>query len=701
MKSLSKLLWLLTLFALALPEQAAQRVTLTITLTNQPAGLNTITINGAAARTWTNAVGNGSIQILLGTNGTAIASATNLWNQIASYPYANTSLLPQTVTNVVRLLGNVDQVMSASSAGAWATLSLSTQTVVTLTTVRVPITGEPSVTQQEAIATALVDGMFNNVLSSSAVVYDSPVLANFVNIVNAQTIAGAKTFSGALNATNGGVLNNQAATNMAIASGSFTGNAGLVTNGLFVGSTLSNAVAKGSAFNSWQNDTRNTAIGNGAIEGIGFSAETSVGRNSWTSNNNATAVGAAARATGSSSSAFGAGASASGARSMAIGENVSEATDDEIKIGLSSQTVSVPGAITTPTLTVTSSAILSGLTSTNMVNRGNPFQSFASDPTTVQIGTNAQAISVSDIAIGALSKAQFQDALAIGYDAQALSIATVTVGGGGAIVTGGGSTALGWGSLISQPYGVALGATASVGGPNSVALGYGATENFSNSVAIGSGVVGTANNQILLGTTAHTVVAPGGLQTPSLTGMGVFDLTLSHLTLTNSVGYTADPTNGTALWSVNGETYYRNSRASEGSGQTNRLFLRTEQATSAGTAYSLSTTMTNISFGTTQALLLLPTAGTYLIIGNILFTPGALATDVYNFQLYDWTGGTVLTPGYITEGGVTALVTTTREITAITTITSPNHIVFIQGQNATAARGTVIAPTGISYVRLY
>lgn len=192
MKFLSSLL---AVFFLIPSVLAADRITLSIVITNTPALSDTLTVNGNI-RTWTTNVTTPSTQFLIGA---AIgAHTTNMWTGIVGTPY--TGLTPQWIaTNQVNLIGSVGGALTASSAGTWGTLTLSTQTVTTLQAVRVPITGEPTATVRTNIASLLVSNVFNLGLSTEKILPSSTVMENFVNTSTAQTIAGTKTFNANLN----------------------------------------------------------------------------------------------------------------------------------------------------------------------------------------------------------------------------------------------------------------------------------------------------------------------------------------------------------------------------------------------------------------------------------------------------------------------------------------------------------------------
>lgn len=181
------------IFVFALTACASDRITLTVTVTNAPAGHDTFVVNGNT-RTWTNsATASPSTLILIGSD--AGESATNLWNQIGSYGYSGPiSRVAFTSSNVFTLRGQVGQALSASISGTWATLSYSTQTVATLTDVRVPISAEPDTTGtvKTNIASLLTQGL--NSYSRTAIETNTTLASKLVQTDGNQTILGTKTF---------------------------------------------------------------------------------------------------------------------------------------------------------------------------------------------------------------------------------------------------------------------------------------------------------------------------------------------------------------------------------------------------------------------------------------------------------------------------------------------------------------------------
>lgn len=185
----------LLLVAICAPvASATDRITTTITFTNNPADGNTFTFNGAA-RTFKNTVATPATQIAIGAS--FAGTATNFYLQVSAYPYGGGVVVSQTATNVVQLLGAVGQAITASMAGTWGTITYSTQAVAVANTIRVPFSAEPTASVRTNNASQLVSDI--NTYSTTALSDTAPATANLVNKAQAQTITGNKTFNGNLN----------------------------------------------------------------------------------------------------------------------------------------------------------------------------------------------------------------------------------------------------------------------------------------------------------------------------------------------------------------------------------------------------------------------------------------------------------------------------------------------------------------------
>lgn len=395
--------------------QAAERVTLTVTLTNAPADADSLTVIGAV-RTWKDAVATPATQIA--TGGDVGSSATNLFNQVAANPISDSYgplIVQRNGANAVNFIGQVGQAISASISGTWAELSYSTQMVTQLTPVRVPILAEPYAPTRTNVASLIVSNVFNSGLSTEKILASSSVMDNFVDTSENQTIAGNKTFTGkvSLNVvtantfeyfylTNGVIVfepgyfyllfpdggdnkiikadasgfpslvsglgdvvaSTPASSNLVskamgdtvwgqlsqpnawtgtnsfaeitnsfvigsvITNSTIYGTLGTLTNGNLVAPTITNGVARGSAFQSYVNSSSNLELGSGAAVTNSFTGAIAAGQNAKAGANNAAALGN--------------GAVAAYANSTALGASAATTKANQIRLGTASEEVSAP-----------------------------------------------------------------------------------------------------------------------------------------------------------------------------------------------------------------------------------------------------------------------------------------------------------------------------------------------------------------------
>lgn len=200
------------------------------------------------------------------------------------------------------------------------------------------------------------------------------------------------------------------------------------------------------------------------------------------------------------------------------------------------------------------------------------------------------------------------------------------------------------------------------------------------------------------------------VDTLGFSASGTTRLTLSTTLLTTTVpiqqsdstALVADPTAASTQQSVAGEWQYRSSAASEGAGQMNRVHNRGLLVVGAGTDYTLTGTSAAVIFGTTSPIVVLPTAGTYLVMASVqALSDGAGAADVMQVSLFNSTDASSAGLGGVKL--MTAAAGSTSEsamLQAIVTITATKTFT-ITASNLTAARGLIIAArTNISFVRL-
>jgi hypothetical protein len=187
---------------LAFPALAIDRITLTITVTNVPVTSNTLVIN-SSSRYWTNAQSSTTFSTNLVGLGPA---TTNLFNQIAANPYSGPLILRYVDTNQIRLIGTLGGALSASQAGDWASLVLSTQSGPSTFTALYPlenIVGETNRTNQ---ASAFVDGL--NAYATNRFNTNATALGNYLSkgASPLQTVTGPVQFYN-VSGTNSGLTN--------------------------------------------------------------------------------------------------------------------------------------------------------------------------------------------------------------------------------------------------------------------------------------------------------------------------------------------------------------------------------------------------------------------------------------------------------------------------------------------------------------
>lgn len=407
---------------------AAELVTVTITITNNPAGnTNSLTIN-ASTRTWTNSIGASPGTLILQTNTTALAT-TNLLNHLTSYRVQPWHVLSQGSETNLTIRGRVGEVMTVTTAGRWASVTYSTNTVSSPTfIVRVPITVEAA-TNQTNIASMLVTALerATNNLSTN-----NTALANYLSkgASALQEVIAPVLFSGGLRGSNARLTNGftSALTNInpvtsnlvnygnairsegsggnslqvgsnALSSGSMStaiGNSAAATGarnvaiGNSAAATNNDAMAIGTSAQARTNDT--IAIGNGAIASgsaataVGRGAEAvlggvAMGEETFALGVQSTAIGNAATAIYDRGVAIGYTANANHSNSVAIGQNANTTSTNQIRLGTSTETVSIPGMLYAATATNTT------LTGTNHISGDLSFGRYSN--TSIVNGNNA------------------------------------------------------------------------------------------------------------------------------------------------------------------------------------------------------------------------------------------------------------------------------------------------------------------------
>lgn len=339
MKKLLSLLFLLT----ALPALADFRVTVSVTVTNGTTNGQTFVVNGNT-RTWTNSVQSAPVQVL--TNSTANGAKTNLLTQIQTYTFSGPISSADAGSSNFVIYGALNQVMTVTPSLGWALVSYSTQTVTAAYTVRVPGTAEaagPRTNIYSLLTTAINDSSTNSFYENATAVQ------NLLGKTNDQTIAGIKQFTNVQGHWRGQVTS----TNL-------NGTAGNITNGLFKTNifaypTLTNGVNYGAAFRSPGSADFSEQFGTGAAStgdssiALGNTAQASgassvaVGSSANATAEGAIAVGFGPIATASGALAIGYGAASAHTNSTAVGFGATTTTSNQLRLGTSSQFVSIPG----------------------------------------------------------------------------------------------------------------------------------------------------------------------------------------------------------------------------------------------------------------------------------------------------------------------------------------------------------------------
>lgn len=295
---------LLALFTIGCSALAGEFYTITVTVTNTPSTGHSLSINGTT-RIWTNAAITASGFIQSGSD--INDSATNLFSQVSAFPYTGLSLRYGN-SNAVVLSGAV--LSSATLSGTWGTISISTNSSLPGLPVILPLSSMASSNRTYAGSQLVAD---QNTYSTNAINQTNVIASELVGKTNAQTISGAKFFTGA---------NTYSNSSQAFIGGTVSATAGRLTNGVYLTPSLdtpsmTNAVNKGNAFSSEGSAVFSQQFGADATAtGI---LTTALGSDSHATATGATTVGCSSQASSVSSSAFGYSAAALGDAATAIG----------------------------------------------------------------------------------------------------------------------------------------------------------------------------------------------------------------------------------------------------------------------------------------------------------------------------------------------------------------------------------------------
>lgn len=171
---MKRLIAILALLAAVASVNAVDRITLVVTVTGVPISGNSLTVN-SDIRTWGDVNNSATILTnLVGVN----ESTTNLFNQIASYPYSGGTILQYVSANAIRLVGSLGANLSASQFGSWASLTLSTQSGPSTFTAVYPLENIVGATNRTNEASALVYGL--SLFSTQAFATNSASVSNLL-----------------------------------------------------------------------------------------------------------------------------------------------------------------------------------------------------------------------------------------------------------------------------------------------------------------------------------------------------------------------------------------------------------------------------------------------------------------------------------------------------------------------------------------
>jgi trimeric autotransporter adhesin len=506
-------------------------------------------------------VANAAAQIMLTNN--VGNSRTNLKIHLDAYKFKAWHVVAYgTNTNDVVYYAGTNELLSLAVGVGWATVTYFTNTVYASDFVLMP----PNTSQSNSFLIWQMSALATNLQKSTSSIGNlkltNTVATNFTVYGFSSPGSGASSFS-----------IGQDATATAISS-----------------TTVGNQATNSSTFAVVIGDAA-TAVGSQWAVVLGKSAlatnsqhSVTVGATAYVSNAfGSTVLGKGANAKAIDSVALGrlATIGVDHSNSVALGVSAATTTNFQIRLGRSTETVSIPGQLDvtqtsylaraeatnlnaqTATLTNASGAF-SGLTATSLVAHaasltnaaGRFLASYALNwildgPTVTNLsapgpGANSQQIGASAIAAGENSVAFGVSSVASNNSSIALGVAAVSTNdlgiaiGAHSLAGGYGSIALGSffddGALGTDAISIGLGTTAH--GEESVALGPNSTADYDNS----AGFLGSSSeaNQIRLGTSSMTVDAPGRLHAGTFTnsvlsGSNIFTGSI-RLISTNATG---------------------------------------------------------------------------------------------------------------------------------------------------------------------
>lgn len=367
--------------------EAADRITATIAVTNAPLGnSNTITINGNI-RTFTNAV-TGSPGTLVQQTNSIPWTATNLINQLTDYRVSQFHFLGQSASNNVRITGTVGEALTVSLAGLWGTITYSTQNVTIANVVRVPMSAEYD-TNRAWIASLTVLGLSDYATNGFST--NAAALANYVSkgASALQEIISPVLFSGGLRGSNVRQTNGFTS--------AFTNINSVSSNHVNFGNAIRSEGSGGNSFQAGSNalavGTFSVAIGNGSI--ASNTTTLAIGTEAKATNDYSMAVGNSAIAGGTDTLAVGRGAQAYESSAMAVGQGaIAQGTG---AVALQSEVTgnSSIGIGASSSVSATNSTVV-GPGATSVYNDSSAFGKNATTTTTNQIrlGTSSDTVSI-------------------------------------------------------------------------------------------------------------------------------------------------------------------------------------------------------------------------------------------------------------------------------------------------------------------
>lgn len=317
----------LVLLGLLLRMHAAELVTITVTVTNNPVGnTNKFTLN-SSVRTVTNTITASPSTLIQQTNTTAWF-ATNLINHLGLYPVSYGHLLSQTSETNVVIRGRVGETMTATIAGAWGFVTYATNTASSPTfIVRMPITTEAS-SNRTHIASLLAQAISD--YATNAIATNAIATSNFITkgASALQKITSPLQLSGTLGVSVGSF------TNVSLYNATNRGYLGAVTNGYWTNGVLDSPKA-----------TNLVSYGSISAPGSGTSSE-QFGAGARAGSDYDSAFGATSLATNGSAAAFGNGAAAF-AGGAAIG-SLSTANTNSAAVGYGTRAAGVGNVVIGP-----------------------------------------------------------------------------------------------------------------------------------------------------------------------------------------------------------------------------------------------------------------------------------------------------------------------------------------------------------------